>query len=76
VVERSVVLALVHFRGFLSACFPGDDKIQGKFLKGGRPLDDIDLLPPGLKEQSLSDGEIVLTPENASRAINDLEAAQ
>jgi hypothetical protein len=39
-------------------------------------LDDIDLLPQALKEQSLSDREIVLTPENASRAVDFLEAAQ
>jgi hypothetical protein len=39
-------------------------------------LDDRDLLPHSLKEQSLSDREIVLTPENASRAVDVLEAAQ
>ena len=69
-------LADGHSWGFLLACFTGDDKIQGKFLKGGKPLDDRDLLPPDLKEQSLSDREIVLTLENASRAIEYLEAAQ
>lgn len=48
----------------------------GMWVKGGKPLDDIDLLPPDLKEQSLSDREIVLTLENASHAVDYLEAAQ
>jgi hypothetical protein len=69
-------VAVAHFGGLPLACFQGDDKIEEKSLKGGRPLDDIDLLPQVLKEQSLSDREIVLTPENASRAVDFLEAAQ
>ena len=69
-------LAVAHFGGLRIVCFQGDDKIEEKFLKGKKTLDDIDLLPHSLKEQSLSDQEIVLTPENVSRAVDVLVEAQ
>src|SRR3954463_14672481 len=70
------LMAHAHFGGLLLACFQRDDKIEAKSLKGGRPLNDIDLLPQVLKEQSLSDREIVLTHKNAFRAVDLLEVAQ
>ena len=44
--------------------------------EGGISLNDIDFLPQALKGVSLSDREIVLTHEDASHAIDFLEAEQ
>src|SRR5713226_260012 len=41
-----------------------------KALRGGRALDEIDLLPQALREQSLSDREIILPYQQALEALS------